>query len=224
LVFFFQRMFIYWSYSKPNPPDPEVARRTLEPLLNWTISYHLARPLVDLYRSNGVYGIQELTSREFTYFATLMQACYLTVVKWKEDPVRAANLDWIRFIRPGAGQTDGEPSPRSAEFQVACRRWDCRAETKVEAEQRLRAAYDAAVGRMLDEEKQQAQHFGGLPVPRRYERKHFDWLVLYQVAQQGASAIGRAEKESRQTVEKGIERAAEILVGHAYKRWLRRIH
>jgi hypothetical protein len=212
-------MLIYRHYLEIDPPDPKVARRTLEPLLNWAIFYHLARPLIDLHRSYGVYG-----SHELTYLATLMQACYLTVVKWKEDPVRAANLDWIRFIRPGAGQTGGEQFPRSAEFQVAGR-WGCTAETEVEAEQRLRAAFDAAVRRMLDEQWQQAQHLRGLPVPGRYERKHFDWLVLYQVAQQGASAIGKdaEEKESRQTVEMGIKRAAEILVGPDYRRWLRRI-
>jgi hypothetical protein len=221
-------MLYYRSFPELDPPDPEVVRRTLEPLLNWAISYHLARPLVDLYRSYG-YGCHELTSHELAYLATLMRACYLTVGKWKEDPDRAANLDWIRFIRPGAGQiirpgagqTDDEQFPRSGEFQVAGR-WDCTAETEVEAEQHLRADCNAAVRRMLDKERRLAQALGGLPVPRRYESKHFDWLVLYQVARQGASAIGKKAGEIRQTVEKGIERAAEILVGPDSRRWLRR--
>jgi hypothetical protein len=211
-------MLISRPYHEIDPPDPEVARRALEPFLNWAISNHLARPLEDCHRSFGVWD-----SHELTYLDTLMQACYLTAGKWKEDPVRAAKLDWIRFIRPGAGQTDGEQSPRSAEFHVACRRWDCTAETEVEAEQRLREAYNAAVRRMLDEERQGVQHLGGRPVPRRYESKHFAWLVRYQVARQGASAIGKVEGESRQTVEMGYKRAAEILVGPDSRRWLRRI-
>jgi hypothetical protein len=189
----------------------------VEPLLNWAISYHLARPLEDLHRSYGVWG-----SQERTYVDTLLQACYLTARKWKEDPVRAANLDWIWFIRPSPEQTADGQFPRPAEFDVGLQRWDSTAETEAEAEQRLRATCNAAIRTMLDKQRQEAQRLGGRPVPRRYDRKHFDWLVLYQVARQGgASAIGRAAGESRQTVEMGIKRAAEILVGRNYRKWLR---
>jgi hypothetical protein len=57
--------------------------------------------------------------------------------------------------------------------------------------------------------------------PRRAEMQHFEWLARWQVGGELKNRIARDVGEGRATVQKGIRRAAELLVGPRYHQWLR---
>ena len=89
--------------------------------------------------------------------------------------------------------------------------WEPIKTTRAEAEQVLRAAFEARLADYLDEMEGLATARGLVPVPQKRGTEHFEWLVRYQIQGRSFQAIARDACRDRKTVTGAVRETAALL-------------
>jgi hypothetical protein len=144
-----------------------------------------------------------------------------TLAGWVRDP---SKLEDLRWTMPGDEPSLSPVEVPGCTYVFHCKAWDPESERPGAARKRiLKDVWDQLKAKMT--EQKQAQVLAGRKkAPRKVDPEQFDRLVLYQVV---GWSIGRISKEhlpkcARQTIGNSLKKAAELVIGPAWKTWLRR--
>jgi len=136
-----------------------------------------------------------------------------------EDELAVFNTMFALWIR--TGEISSSSAPPAPNYAFGCSPWNPRRETRAQARHRILAELTTKVDQALEGEEKRAQ-LGGLErAPLKQQGDHFEWLVRYQIQGWSHNKIAREYKTFRQTVAEGINSASELLIGSAWKFWLR---
>jgi hypothetical protein len=100
---------------------------------------------------------------------------------------------------------------REQRFAFEHEGWELIKIARVEAEQRLRAAFEEELSAYLDRMEHLATTRGLVPVPQKRGVEHFEWLVRYQVQGHSYQAIAREACRDRKTVADAVRETAALL-------------
>ena len=138
---------------------------------------------------------------------------------------------WVTFTTKN-GETLKLPPPVAYEF-APVRSWNLLGkENRRDAERRILAALKVQLHKQLDQHEAFARRSGFEKKGRIIEKKHFDWLALFQVKGYSLPEVTEVAQKTwpdktthfedlKKTAFAGIRDAAKLVVGPSYKSWLR---
>lgn len=178
------------------------------------------------------------------FFSWAWFAIVGTMVDWIVDPRKKNALEWTMPIWPypiGDGwgllslrtnldqpiQLEDlfiEPKKSTAiPFTFSVAAWNPRREPRGKAKDRILAQVVNDLDRQMDQVEALMRHFDVPKAPTKFNTDHFDWLVLYQIHGKHFAEIAEADphKPNHQTIADGVKDAALLVIGPAWKHWLR---
>ena len=111
-------------------------------------------------------------------------------------------------------------------YESRPRKWFPADETRTEVIARLVKDFRELVGEMLDaKEKWVRENLRNAPtgLGGKLDKKHLEWLIAFQVMEKSYYGIGEKDKDAVAKVTRGIETAAQLLVGPRFRDWLRAV-
>jgi len=157
----------------------------------------------------------------------------ITLLQWMEPVILQSLLDWVRVDRDPPDWTFPDkfsvgaymdfPEP----FVFETDGWALFRETEIAFRERVEERLTVELDKYIKEQLANTvmrigrKKYPYPPLPERRTRRHFDWLVDFQVSECSISKIARQVKVSRQAVTKGLNTAAEDVIGLHFRDWLR---
>jgi hypothetical protein len=100
--------------------------------------------------------------------------------------------------------------------------WNPLTESRQAARQRLLQEAACRIDAELGEARARLERIGAVRIPAKVQLDHFDWLAWFQLTDTTYADLTEGiGQQHRQTVERGVKKAAKFLVGPWWGHWLR---
>ena len=193
-------LYRWMPFTPPGTPHPPKVRRLQESVRDWAAEWHLTPDWCADYAlwTLGHWRRQEKLRRERD----------LPPLPPREFG-RSYGWDWVF---PECYTHRRVPINYDEQrFDFSAEGWTVIKTTRAEAEQALRAEFDAALARYLDRMEQLAEARGLVPAPQRRSHEHFAWLAQYQLRGRSYREIAEEACRDRKTIADAVRDIAALI-------------